>query len=343
MSSVKKRKTGGSKKKDDIDDNDKDDESKKTVSTKVKSSKKSSDKVSSPPPDDSGGQEVHPKFGPMPKLSTHRLWSRTALILGLMAVVWYNSNRKNESSLASVKEDVRYKGMKTKCSAGFSSHVKKFTGCVPNHCGRLVSDEVVTNEEVYGWEDLISRGFKEAKFESAVSILDFSSGLVKIGGRTLDVYKLNKTKPVFRREDNLVFQSTKGKLMRMVSSYFGIDYWSLHLAGPCFVSRITSRGPQHTPDEYWHLTIHQDIFESFDYTSVVFLSTYDKDFEGGRLIFVDGDNTNRTVEPRKGRAVAFTSGLENKHFTERVMGGERIMLLMGFTCDPKKAKKDPSL
>jgi len=33
---------------------------------------------------------------------------------------------------------------------------------------------------------------------------------------------------------------------------------------------------------------------------MVFLSDYAKDFQGGRLVFVDGDNTNRTVDPKQG-------------------------------------------
>ena len=44
----------------------------------------------------------------------------------------------------------------------------------------------------------------------------------------------------------------------------------------------------------------QETYESFHYTSLLYLSDYGHDFHGGRFIFVDGDNTNRTVEPRKG-------------------------------------------
>jgi hypothetical protein len=44
----------------------------------------------------------------------------------------------------------------------------------------------------------------------------------------------------------------------------------------------------------------QETYESFHYTSLLYLSDYGHDFHGGRFIFVDGENTNRTVEPRKG-------------------------------------------
>jgi hypothetical protein len=71
-------------------------------------------------------QDPPPKFGPMPKLSPHRLWSRTALILGLMAVVWYNSGKKVETPFAKVEEALKYRTMKTKCSDSFDKHVKPF-------------------------------------------------------------------------------------------------------------------------------------------------------------------------------------------------------------------------
>jgi hypothetical protein len=44
----------------------------------------------------------------------------------------------------------------------------------------------------------------------------------------------------------------------------------------------------------------QETYESFHYTSLLYLSDYGRDFQGGRFVFIDGDNTNRTVEPRKG-------------------------------------------
>ncbi len=56
-----------------------------------------------------------------------------------------------------------------------------------------------------------------------------------------------------------IYRSVKSKLMRMVSSYFGVDYWSLHLAAPVYLSRLSSKATQHKSDEYWHVTVHQVI------------------------------------------------------------------------------------
>lgn len=46
-------------------------------------------------------------------------------------------------------------------------------------------------------------------------------------------------------------------------------------------------------------------------------------------------NLNRTVQPREGRVSVFTSGIENKHYVEKVTSGVRYALTMGFTCDKR--------
>lgn len=66
------------------------------------------------------------RYGPMPRFSKQRLWSRGILIIGLLIIVWYNSGKKNEQSFASIDEDINAKAMKTKCSADFDASVKPF-------------------------------------------------------------------------------------------------------------------------------------------------------------------------------------------------------------------------
>lgn len=69
------------------------------------------------------------------------------------------------------------------------------------------------------------------------------------------------------------------------------------------------------------------------------MSTFERDFTGGRLHFVSRSNhslSEEIVEPLAGRVVIFTSGAENPHFVERVMSGQRFVLAFWFTCDPKK-------
>lgn len=87
----------------------------------------------------------------------------------------------------------------------------------------------------------------------------------------------------------------------------------------------------------------QETYKSFHFTSLLYLNDYGKDFKGGRFIFVDKDNVNSTVEPRKARVSMFTSGAENLHFVEKVTAGVRYAITVSFTCDPAFAIADPTV
>ena len=51
---------------------------------------------------------------------------------------------------------------------------------------------------------------------------------------------------------------------------------------------------------YYHNNILlQETYNTFDYTSLLYLTDYGTDFEGGRFVFTDKD-ANRTVEPKLG-------------------------------------------
>lgn len=42
------------------------------------------------------------------------------------------------------------------------------------------------------------------------------------------------------------------------------------------------------------------------------------------------------MEPRAGRVIIFSSGIENTHFVEQVTSGKRFVLSFWFSCDVKK-------
>ncbi|MPC66587.1 2-oxoglutarate and iron-dependent oxygenase domain-containing protein 3 [Portunus trituberculatus] len=44
-----------------------------------------------------------------------------------------------------------------------------------------------------------------------------------------------------------------------------------------------------------------ETYESFHYTSLLYLTDYGQEFDGGRFVFIDKDS-NKTVEPRRGKS-----------------------------------------
>ena len=63
-------------------------------------------------------------------------------------------------------------------------------------------------------------------------------------------------------------------------------------------------------DIYWLPHIDRDTYGSFVYTSLLYLSSFGEDFEGGEFVFLDDEGKKKSiVQPRAGRVSFFTSGM----------------------------------
>lgn len=73
-------------------------------------------------------------------------------------------------------------------------------------------------------------------------------------------------------------------------------------------------------------------------TSLLWLSTVDEDFGGGRLEFLNGPGEQKhnpiVIEPKRGRYAAWTSSYENPHGVHELLYGERFALIFAFTAKP---------
>lgn len=137
-----------------------------------------------------------------------------------------------------------------------------------------------------------------------------------------------------------MYKSVKEKVRSAVAEHFGLQRESLFLTHPTFFSRIDAKPARTAHDEYWHLHVDKTTYPEFHYTSLLYLTDFGSDFEGGQFVFVD-DKLNRTIQPRNGRVSFFTSGIENKHHVQQVTKGTRFALTIGFTCDAKHAIPEP--
>lgn len=91
----------------------------------------------------------------------------------------------------------------------------------------------------------------------------------------------------------------------------------------------------------------QETYSSFHYTSLLYLNEYQRDFQGGRFIFLDENKADNVtlhslIEPKRGRVSVFTSGAENLHHIEKVTEGTRYAMTISFTCNRKFAITDPA-
>lgn len=287
-------------------------------------------------------KEIEAKFGPHVSFPYQRVWSRCALILGVLCIVWYNSRQGKEIQLAKQKEVLLSRTQNVICSEEFKSEVTKYPECIPEKCGRVVTDKLVSATEADVLLKLAESGLALGGSAGGSSILDLHSGALSQGKAFIDIYALPEAKEIFNSADFAIYRVVKTKIQHAIAHNFGVPSDKIYLTKPTFFSRITNVSAKTIHDEYWHPHIDKETYDSMYYTSLLYLSDYGRDFEGGRFVFIDKDHVNTTVEPRKGRVSMFTSGKENLHAVEQVKSGTRYALTVSFTCDESAAIPDPS-
>ena len=215
---------------------------------------------------------------------------------------------------------------------------KKFKSCAPTRCGRCVMDNLFDEEQISKLRELAERGMKHGGSNGGASVLDLHSGALSKGDKFINIYGM-PTK-IFTEDDFKLYKEMKSKIHETIAEEFDIPKSKLYLTNPTFFSRMDSRPAKTKHDEYWHPHIDKITYKTFYYTSLLYLSEYGEDFNGGRFNFI-GKRSNKTVEPKRGRLSFFTSGSENPHFVEPVSNGTRFAITVSFTCDPKASIKDP--
>ncbi|CAH2049145.1 unnamed protein product, partial [Iphiclides podalirius] len=77
------------------------------------------------------------------------------------------------------------------------------------------------------------------------------------------------------------FEVVKDKIKFTIAHHFGVLPSKIYLTHPTFFSEITSKPPVTLHDQYWHPHVDKETYKSFHYTTLLYLSNYNVDFEGG--------------------------------------------------------------
>ncbi|XP_076656248.1 2-oxoglutarate and iron-dependent oxygenase domain-containing protein 3 [Halictus rubicundus] len=293
-------------------------------------------------PKESATENDNSKFGPSVTFPYQRVWSRCALILAVLFIVWYNGKQGKEVNFAKQKEVLLSRTQYLDCSNDYKTEANKYPECTPEKCGRIVTDKLVSSAETDVLLRIATNGLNLGGSDGGASILDLHTGALSKGKAFIDIYTLPKAKKIFNNADLAIYKVVKTKIHHAVAHNFGVPANKIYLTMPTFFSRMTNISAKTIHDEYWHPHVDKETYKSFFYTSLLYLNDYGRDFEGGRFMYIDKDNVNTTVEPRKGRVSMFTSGSENLHAVEKVQSGTRYALTVSFTCDPSAAISDPS-
>uniref|UniRef100_A0A182MU16 Fe2OG dioxygenase domain-containing protein n=1 Tax=Anopheles culicifacies TaxID=139723 RepID=A0A182MU16_9DIPT len=275
----------------------------------------------------------------------HQMWARIVLMVGIAAIVYFTTFRTREKKFATQREVLELRTQPLDCSRPYLDEISKFAGCIPNQCGRFVSDKIVSPAEAGILLDLARAGFELGQSSGGASILDLHSGALSKGTQFVNVYRLPEAKKLFTNQHINVYRHVKAKIQQAVADQFRLSVDALHLTHPTFFSRLTNATAKTIHDEYWHEHVDKETYNSFHYTTLLYLTDYGKDFTGGRFVFIDNEGKhNRThvyIEPKRARVSGFTSGAENMHHVEQVTGGVRYAITISFTCDREYAMADP--
>jgi len=242
----------------------------------------------------------------------------------------------DENTLAYASEEHHFVYRKVPCSKDYD---KSFKGCVPKVCGRAVQDDLIEKYEIDILKEMVERVMKYGGGSGGATILDLHSGALSYKDKFVNIYKVTND-AIFSASEINTYVRVKDRIQEAIASTFKIDKSRLFLTKPTFFSRLTNRTAVTSHDEYWHPHIDKVTYGSFYYTSLLYLTTYDEHFTGGRFVFKDKAE-NMTVEPRVRRLSYFTSGRENEHFVEKVESGTRYAITVSFTCDPKQKIQNP--
>uniref|UniRef100_A0A8C5F1E0 procollagen-proline 3-dioxygenase n=1 Tax=Gopherus evgoodei TaxID=1825980 RepID=A0A8C5F1E0_9SAUR len=163
--------------------------------------------------------------------------------------------------------------------------------------------------------------------------------------------KLGQEGKVSMHSARLYYNVTE-KVRRVIESYFRLDT-PLYFSYSHLVCRTAIEDKQADRTDSSH-AVHVDncilnaeamvcvkeppAYTFRDYSAILYLNG---DFEGGAFYFTELDASTVTaeVQPQCGRAVGFSSGLENPHGVKAVTKGQRCAIALWFTLDPRHSER----
>ena len=143
--------------------------------------------------------------------------------------------------------------------------------------------------------NLAKKGLAKGGSNGGASIIDLHSGALSSGPQFVNVYK---TYPdLFKAGDFDVYQKVKAKIKAYIAEHFEIEANSLYLTHPTFFSRLEAKEAKTMHDEYWHIHTDKETYPTFHYTSLLYLTDFGVDFNGGEFVFVDNhEKLNRYIK-----------------------------------------------
>lgn len=128
------------------------------------------------------------------------------MILTVLFIVWYNSKQGKEISLAKQKEILLSRTQHVECSNDYKAETSEYPECVPEKCGRIVSDKLVSSTETDVLLKIAMNGLSLGGSDGGASILDLHSGALSKGRDFINIYTLPQAKTIFNSADFAIYK-----------------------------------------------------------------------------------------------------------------------------------------
>ncbi|CRK93738.1 CLUMA_CG007266, isoform A [Clunio marinus] len=264
-----------------------------------------------------------------PQFRYQKVFARAVLSTAVFAIVYFTSAKEKTSTLAGVKEFLSLREHKVECSPeSFETEEegRELSSCLPAHCGRFASDNVISEAELIKLKDMTINIFEKFFPKDDEASLSFD----------LLSEKLSKYDSLSKNVAD-VLKSLQPKLIDTLSQRFKTSHDLLSITNPSYVTKVTNLTTEFSEHSH-QLHYDKEANKSIHYTLIIYLTTFKKNFNGGKFIFVDMENhkkKNFVVEGKAGRTVGYTAGSENKHFLEKIVNGANYFVTLSFSCNNK--------
>lgn len=139
---------------------------------------------------------------PAARLTSYRIWTRLVIVVAVLIIAYFTASKDKERKFATRRESIIFRSQNLDCDIAYLNEITEFASCVPNKCGRFVTDSLVTEQEANLLLDLAKKGLSFGGGIGGASILDLHSGALSKGEDFVNIYKLPEAKG-FLNEDAL--------------------------------------------------------------------------------------------------------------------------------------------
>lgn len=112
------------------------------------------------------------------------------IVIAVVIIGYFSSNKDKERRFATIKESIIFRSQNLECAPEYLQEIQEFKGCIPDKCGRFVTDSIASKDEVELLLELAKTGMSYGGGSGGASILDLHSGALSKDESFINIYKI---------------------------------------------------------------------------------------------------------------------------------------------------------